>query len=333
MLHTLAMNDVPPWQQQLSTLITDPLELLRMLALKPEDVGYSAQALQEFPLRVPHCYAARMERGNPQDPLLLQVLPAAAELLDLPGYTHDPLSEAQATVVPGLLHKYQGRVLMIVTQACAIHCRYCFRRHFPYAENRQSRAQWETALQYIARHSDIHEVILSGGDPLATSNQHLEWLLTNLRAIPHLQRIRLHSRLPIVLPDRVDAALLNLLREGPQQFIMVVHANHPNEIDHNVIQACTKLRSNGLTLLNQTVLLQGINNSAEVLVQLSERMFAAGVLPYYLHLPDRVKGTAHFNIQEAEALDLLARLQATLPGYLVPRLVKEEPGRPAKTPL
>ena len=330
---TLPLNQLPSWQEQLADLISDPLVLLEMLDLSPAQVGFSELALREFPLRVPRGYAALMERGNPLDPLLLQVLPASAELLDLPGYEADPLGEMEATVVPGLLHKYQGRVLLIVTQACAIHCRYCFRRHFPYAENRQSRAQWETALRYIAEREDIREVILSGGDPLASSNQHLAWLLSRLRDIAHIKRIRLHTRLPIVLPDRVDDALLDLLNDDTRQIVMVLHANHANEISPQVAQACRSLRSTGLTLLNQTVLLKGINNSAVTLGKLSEVMFAAGVLPYYLHLPDPVKGTAHFVIHETEAQAIISRLQATLPGYLVPRLVVEVAGRPAKTPL
>ncbi|HWK54655.1 MAG TPA: EF-P beta-lysylation protein EpmB [Hyphomicrobiales bacterium] len=337
MPQTLPLHPLPTWQEQLADLITDPLELLRLLQLQPNEVGYADAALRAFALRVPRAYAWRMQRGDPHDPLLLQVLPAAAELLDTPGYSTDPLQEQAATVAPGILHKYRGRVLLIATQACAIHCRYCFRRHFPYTENRQSRQQWQQSLRYIEQDAAIDEVILSGGDPLALSNTHLEWLFEALRRIPHVRRIRLHTRLPLVLPDRVDAPLLRLLREeeqtGERQVVLVLHANHAREFDAAVDSACAALREAGVMLLNQSVLLAGINANVETLDALSRRLFAAGVLPYYLHFPDPVQGTGHFAVSEADALALVAALQARLPGYLVPRLVREEAGRPAKTPL
>jgi EF-P beta-lysylation protein EpmB len=333
MPQTLPLHALSSWQDQLADLITDPLELLQLLHLNPTQVGYSEAALRAFPLRVPRVYAARMERGNPRDPLLLQVLPVLAELVETPGYSLDPLEEASATVAPGILHKYRGRVLLIATQACAIHCRYCFRRHFPYAENRQGRREWEQSLSYIERDPSIEEVILSGGDPLALSAAHLDWLFERFSKLPQLRRLRLHTRLPLVLPDRVDARLLEQLRHLPQEVVMVLHANHAQEFDPAVDAACAKLREAGLTLLNQSVLLAGINDAPDTLEALSRRLFAAGVLPYYLHLPDPVQGTGHFAVTDAQGTHLLAALHARLPGYLVPRLVREEAGKPGKTLL
>jgi EF-P beta-lysylation protein EpmB len=333
MSQTLPLHPLSSWQEQLADLISDPLELLQLLHLSPSQVGYSEAALQAFPLRVPRVYAARMERGNPRDPLLLQVLPVLAELLETSGYSLDPLEEASATVAPGVLHKYHGRVLLIATQACAIHCRYCFRRHFPYAENRQSRREWEESLRYIERDPGIEEVILSGGDPLALSATHLDWLFARLGQLPQLRRVRLHTRLPLVLPDRVDARLLEQLRDLPQEVVLVLHANHAQEFAADVDAACAQLRAAGLTLLNQSVLLAGINDDADTLEALSRRLFAAGVLPYYLHLPDPVRSTGHFDVSTERGKQLLAALHGRLPGYLVPRLVREEAGKPGKTLL
>lgn len=338
MLQTIPHSrSTPPWQEQLSSLVSDPLELLARLDLTPAQVGLSLDALRDFPMRVPEPWLARMTPGDPHDPLLLQVLPSAAELLELPGFSKDPLAEAGESGPPGLLHKYRGRVLLITTQSCAIHCRYCFRRHFPYAENRPGRERWQEALDYIAADSAITEVILSGGDPLATSNSYLRWLVEALAAIPHLKRLRLHTRLPLMLPDRVDTALLKLLetwnaRPGSTS-VLVVHSNHAQELDAEVDAACQRLRASGVHLLNQSVLLKGINDNIDALCTLSERLFAGGVLPYYLHVLDRVSGAAHFMVEDEVALELVRQMQARLPGYLVPRLVREEPGKPAKTPL
>jgi L-lysine 2,3-aminomutase len=333
MLRTLPLSSIPTWQEQLADLVTDPDELLGLLELDGAALGISVEALREFPLRVPRPFLARMRVGDPHDPLLLQVLPQLAETLATPGYGPDPLGEAGANQCSGLLHKYAGRVLLITTQSCAIHCRYCFRRHFPYAENRPGRRQWQESLDYIAQHPDIQEVILSGGDPLACSNSYLAWLVERLAAIPHIRRLRLHSRLPIMLPARVDPPLLQLLQESGCQLVMVLHANHAREFDAEVDAACTRMRTAGLTLLNQTVLLRGINDDASALAELSERLFAAGVLPYYLHVLDKVQGAAHFEVPEAHAHTLIQELQARLPGFLVPRLVREEAGQPSKTPL
>lgn len=322
-----------PWQEQLADLVTDPQELLALLGLTPAQVDLAPEALKGFPLRVPRPYLNRMRYGDPQDPLLLQVLPLRAELLDVPGYSPDPLQEQDANSVPGLLHKYAGRVLLITTQSCAIHCRYCFRRHFPYADNRPGRAQWQQALDYIAADPSISEVILSGGDPLATSNTYLEWLLQELGNIPHLQRLRLHTRLPLMLPDRVDRTLLDLLEAWRGQVVMVLHANHAQEFDAGVDAACARLRTSAVQLLNQSVLLKGINDNADVLCTLSERLFAAGVLPYYLHQLDKVAGAAHFSVPDEQALQLVAAMRSRLPGYLVPQLVRETAGDSGKMPL
>lgn len=333
MLLTIPTSTLTPWQEQLANIVTDPLELLELLQLQPEQLSLSAEALANFPLRVPRPYLQRMRKGDPHDPLLLQVLPTHAEMLQVPGYSNDPLQEAQANTRPGLLHKYAGRVLLITTQSCAIHCRYCFRRAFPYQDNRPGREQWRSTLDYIASDTSISEVILSGGDPLATSNTYLQWLLEALSEIPHLQRLRLHTRLPIMLPDRVDPALLQMLGKWQGQVVMVLHSNHAREFDNDVDAACKRLLNQGVHLLNQSVLLQGINATVADLSELSERLFAAGVLPYYLHMLDKVAGAAHFAVEEARALQLMHDLRARLPGYLVPRLVREEPGADSKTPL
>jgi L-lysine 2,3-aminomutase len=337
MLNTSPLN-IPlspqlTWQEQLANLISDPQELLALLQLNPTSVGYSEAALHSFPLRVTRAYAAKMRVGDPHDPLLRQVLPQHAEMLAAPDLSTDPLQESAYNPAPGILHKYQGRVLLITTQSCAIHCRYCFRRHFPYQDNRLSRAQWRQSLQYVAADSSIKEVIFSGGDPLALANGHLETLLGLVNEIPHVERIRFHTRLPIVLPARVDDSLLAMLRRAPQQCVMVVHANHAQEVDAEVRSACERLRAAGATLLNQSVLLAGINDHVDTLTQLSEQLFAANVLPYYLHLPDNVSGTGHFLVSKPQAITLLQQMQTRLPGYLVPKLVQEEPGAPSKTRL
>lgn len=318
------------WQEQLADVVTTLPELLRLLQLDATQLELSEQALRDFPLRVPRPFLARMKPGDPRDPLLLQVLPQTAELLETPGYTRDPLGESAVNSHSGLLHKYTGRVLLIATQSCAIHCRYCFRKHFPYADNRPGRAQWQDTFRYIAEDASITEVILSGGDPLAVSNTYLQWLVDSLLAIPHVQRLRIHTRLPIMLPARVDAALLQMLGKRRQQVVMVLHANHASEFDAEVDAACASLRAEGIHLLNQSVLLKGINDDADTLCALSERLFAAGVLPYYVHMPDKVSGTAHFDVPDAAALALMDQLHARLPGYLLPRLVREESGKPGK---
>jgi EF-P beta-lysylation protein EpmB len=338
-MHVAAQNSapapagLPAWQVALQDAVRDPAELLALLGLGPEWLPGAQRAAGAFPLRVPRGFVARMRRGDPHDPLLRQVLPLDAELQSVPGYGADPLGELAAMSEPGVLHKYEGRVLLVTTGACAVHCRYCFRRHFPYGEANPALGQWERALGHIAADASLGEVILSGGDPLALPDERLAGLARRLAAIPHLRRLRVHTRLPVVLPERVDAALLDWLCGTRLQPVLVIHANHPREIDTAVTEALRPLRERGVPLLNQAVLLRGVNDAADVLAGLSEALFAAGVLPYYLHLLDPVAGAAHFAVGEAEARRLHDALRAVLPGYLVPRLVREVPGAPSKVPL
>ena len=323
---------VPDWRRALAEAITDADTLLALLGL-PAESAAAGPAASQFALRVPRGFVARMRPGDRRDPLLLQVLPDAAECAASTGYSSDPLGEAAAMAAPGLLHKYPGRVLLTLTGACGVHCRYCFRRHYPYAEANPSGQHWATALDYIAADTSIREVILSGGDPLSLSDARLARQITDLEKLPHVTRLRLHSRLPIVLPERVTPALLELLGSSRLQPILVVHANHPNEIDSQVRQALLQLKAAGITLLNQSVLLRGVNDTADCLAALSEALFDAGTLPYYLHQLDRVQGAAHFEVDDARARAILYTLLARLPGYLVPRLVREEAGKAGKTPL
>ncbi|HEX2164949.1 MAG TPA: EF-P beta-lysylation protein EpmB, partial [Thermoanaerobaculia bacterium] len=290
-------------------------------------------AAADFPLRVPRGFVARMRPGDPRDPLLLQVLAAAAEVEPVPGYGPDPLAEAGAQPVPGVLHKYRGRALLVVTGACAVHCRYCFRRHFPYGERGLTRSAEARALAWLAGEPSIDEAILSGGDPLTLPDDRLAGLAARLAEVPHLRRLRLHTRLPIVLPERVDEALLAWLTGTRLAPVVVVHANHAREIDGAVAAALGRLRAAGVPVLNQSVLLAGVNDSADALAELSEALFAAGALPYYLHLLDPVAGAAHFAVPEERARAVHAALAARLPGYLVPRLVREVPGAPGKVPV
>lgn len=311
-------------------------ELLRLLDLTPEQVGWSDEsqsAHRYFPLRVPRHFVRRMRPGDPSDPLLRQVLPVAAEMQPTPGWSHDPLAEAAASPVPGLLHKYRGRVLLVTTGACAVHCRYCFRRHFPYAEHRAPDPDYAAALDYVAGDPSIREVILSGGDPLSLSDAKLARLARRLEGIAHVERLRVHTRLPVVLPSRVDDALLGWLASTRLRPVVVLHVNHGQEIDADLRSSTLRLRRAGVPLLNQAVLLRGINDSVEIQSDLSEKLFSAHIMPYYLHIPDRVEGAAHFAVEEETAKGLIWSLSQQLPGYLVPRLVREDPGAAAKTPI
>lgn len=320
------------WQAELAAAFTRPEELLDFLDLPELKQVHPAAAVAAFPLRVTRSFAERMVKGDPADPLLRQVLPIADEGLDAPGFLADPVGDLASVAAPGLLHKYQGRVLLVATGACAIHCRYCFRREFPYGAEQMSRQREGAALDYMRGDASIREVILSGGDPLVLSDERLAELLRKLEAIPHIQRVRLHSRLPVVLPSRVTEGLAALLANTRLQAVMVIHANHGREIDQAVGRAVARLREAGVSLLNQSVLLRGVNDSAATLAELSEALFAQGVMPYYLHLLDKARGTAHFEVAETVARDLHVQLRRTLPGYLVPRLVREEPGAPFKLP-
>ncbi len=323
----------PRWQRELQQAVTDPAELLSALGLGPEWLDPARAAARLFPLRVPRGFVARMRRGDPRDPLLAQVLPLAAELSASPGYVTDPVGDLASLAGAGVLRKYHGRALLITTGACAVNCRYCFRRHFPYADENASRADFEPALEVLRADTTVREVILSGGDPLTLGDRRLAALLEGLEAIPHLRRVRLHTRLPIVLPERIDARFATVWSAVRLQKIAVVHANHAAEIDASVRDSLARLKGTGTTLLNQSVLLRGVNDRADDLVALSEALFEAGALPYYLHVLDPVAGAAHFDVPEDRARALVAEVAARLPGYLVPRLVREIPGEAAKTML
>lgn len=323
----------PTWQQQLSNAIRDPHELCQRLGLSEEWLPGAHTGHNLFEVCVPDAYLSRIAHTTPDDPLLRQVLPLGDETQSPIGYVTDPLEEAEHRPAKGLIHKYAGRVLLIASPNCAINCRYCFRRHFPYSDNSPSRAQWQDALQYLRNDPSIHEAILSGGDPLAANDRQLAWLVGELEKIPHLKRLRIHTRLPVVIPDRIDSHLLAWLSGTRLQKVMVLHINHANEIDQAVIDACTRLKAAGITLLNQSVLLRGVNDAVETLATLSERLFEAGVLPYYLHVLDPVQGAAHFDVPDDEARALVTQLREHLPGFLMPRLVREVPREASKTPL
>jgi len=321
------------WRAELAAAITDPNELLEALDLPADLLPQAQKAHALFPVRVPRPYLARIVRGDPYDPLLRQVLPLGIEDVFAPGFSTDPVGDLAAHVATGVLHKYEGRVLLTTTGACAIHCRYCFRRHFPYEEANAARDHWRAALAYLAKDLSLHEVILSGGDPLTLSNDKLASFAGALKGLPHIKRLRLHTRVPVVVPSRVDAGLLAWLRDAPVPVVMVLHINHAQEIDEAVQESCLRLREARVTLLNQAVLLAGVNDHAEALLALSERLFEVGVLPYYLHMLDRVLGAAHFAVDEGRAVALIETLRKRLPGYLVPRLVREEVSAPAKVPV
>ncbi|KAF0192989.1 MAG: lysine 2 3-aminomutase YodO family protein [Gammaproteobacteria bacterium] len=318
------------WRQQLAEAVRDPAELLAMLDLPATALPELQSAAQAFALRVPRNYVARMRKGDLADPLLRQVLPGAAELAEAPDFSVDPVGDLAATAAKGVVHKYAGRALIVATGACAVHCRYCFRRHYPYSHNSAAADQWRSALAYLRDNPTVTEVILSGGDPLTLSDAQLASFAASLDSIPHIRRLRIHTRLPVVIPARIDDEMLAWIRHTRLPVVVVVHVNHANEVDAEVRRAFARLKLAGVTLLNQSVLLKGVNDDAGALADLSEALFNAGVLPYYLHLLDPVQGAAHFDVAESRARELFAALQRRLPGYLVPRLVRERAGAPAK---
>ncbi|MET3654467.1 EF-P beta-lysylation protein EpmB [Dyella japonica] len=323
---------VADWRTLWREAVTDPRELLDLV-----DLGHLAGRLPAdnagFSVRVPRGFVARMRQSDPQDPLLLQTLPQLAETDEVPGFGVDAVGDMDARSAQGVLHKYEGRALLIASGSCAINCRYCFRRHFPYGDEMAAAGQWRKALDHVRGDSSISELILSGGDPLSLATAKLEELARGLAEIPHVTRLRIHTRLPVVLPERVDEAFGGWLGELPLQKVIVLHANHANEFDTAVDDACARMREAGATLLNQSVLLRGINDDANTLVDLSERLFAAGVLPYYLHQLDRVQGAAHFEVDDARAVALVDTIRQRLPGYLVPKLVREVGGEASKRPV
>ncbi|NRP28127.1 MULTISPECIES: EF-P beta-lysylation protein EpmB [unclassified Marinobacterium] len=331
----MQLLDITPnsWQDSLKSAITDPKALLERLSLPNELLEQAQAASQLFPLRVPLEFLNRMELGNPNDPLLKQVLPIRDEFIQAPGFTEDPLNESDARPTPGVVHKYKDRALLILSGACAINCRYCFRRHFPYSDNQLSGEHWQRALAYLKEHTELREVIFSGGDPLVTSDHRFSKMVADLEAIPHLERLRVHTRLPVVIPSRVTDQLNDTLHISRLNCVVVLHINHANEIDQSLSDAVTKLKQSGATILNQAVLLKGVNDSADEQVRLSRALFSAGILPYYLFLFDPVAGASHFDIPIEQGKEIFTQMQRELPGYLVPRLAKEISGKTSKTLL
>ncbi len=321
------------WKRSLAAAIRDGATLLRELSLSPSDVRLSPEAAEAFPCLVPISYIERMQLGNPRDPLLLQVLPVEEELATVPGFVTDAVDDQSARRAPGLIHKYEGRVLLIAAGSCAVNCRYCFRRHYPYQDEPKRIADWEPALAEIASDPTVHEVILSGGDPLMLPDERIAALLEKLEAIPHLTRLRVHSRLPIVLPDRVTRTLIDTLKDSRLQPIMVVHANHPAEVAGDCVDAIRELVRGGIPTLNQAVLLKDVNDTADTLAELSERLVNVGVMPYYLNQLDRVSGTAHFEVPPERGLAIMEELRSRLAGYALPRYVREVAGADAKLPV
>lgn len=324
-------DKVRSWQQALADIVTNPLELLDMLGLQPDHVGLSELACAKFECRVPREFIAKMRHGDPTDPLLLQVLPSQLELEKTPGFVSDPLGEKKANPLPGLLHKYHGRILLTLAGSCAINCRYCFRREFSYSENNPGLSGWQKTIDYVSSDTSISEVIYSGGDPLLLKDDVLQSLSEKFAAIEHVRTLRIHTRLPVVIPQRITDEFCNWLQALRLKIVVVIHCNHPNEIDVSLQRALKKLSESGVTILNQSVLLNNINDDAFVLKALSEKLFSCSVLPYYLHVLDKVSGAAHFDVEEARAIEIHEKLQHILPGYLVPKLVREVAGEKSKS--
>ncbi|ASP40876.1 EF-P beta-lysylation protein EpmB [Bacterioplanes sanyensis] len=317
------------WQDELARAFRRSDELLEFLRLDPQQLACDHQP--DFPMLVPRPYAEQMRKADPNDPLLLQVLPLLQERDPVEGYTLDPLDETSSNAQPGIIHKYHGRVLLMLASGCAVNCRYCFRRHFPYADNRIARRQWQQTLDYLRQRPIISEAILSGGDPLMLDDEHLSDILDELEGIAHLRRLRIHSRLPVVIPQRLTSTLAQRLEQSRLQTTLVLHINHANELSEAHRSGLKQWRDAGMTLLNQSVLLKRVNDEPNTLIELSERLFEFGVLPYYLHAFDAVAGAAHFDTQEHLAQQLHQQMQQRLPGYLVPKLVREIAGRKSKT--
>lgn len=331
--HTDAQWQALPWQLELRGAIRSSNQLRTFLGLNSGNASEEQCAEKDFSVLVPKPYARRMKIGDPLDPLLLQVLASGAELSSPSDYSHDPLKEQEKNPLPGLIHKYQGRVLLIAASGCAVNCRYCFRRHFDYNANSPSRAHWPETLRYIEEDTSISEVILSGGDPLLLPDDILAELIDQIAAIKHIKRLRIHTRLPVVLPGRITSELCELLAISRFRPVIVLHCNHPNEIDDELRDAIGRLSNAGVTVLNQSVLLAGVNDDPQCLSELSEALFDAGAMPYYLHILDKVQGAAHFAVPQARALDIYRQFISRSSGYLVPKLVRECPDQPSKVPL
>lgn len=333
MIQRIDTNLQTSWQKELAMAVSDPENLLNILSIEPEHFGEEDfKARKLFPMKVPHPFIKKMEKGNPKDPLFLQVMPDCLEFVERAGYTKDPLLE-QDNQQPGVLHKYKSRVLVLLRGGCAINCRYCFRRHFPYQDNHLNKQALEQALEYVARDSNINEVILSGGDPLMANDDTISWFMDKLERLPQIKRMRIHTRLPVVIPNRITPDLCQRLGQSHLQIVMVSHINHANEIDADLKAKFAELKAAGVTLLNQGVLLKQVNDSVAALCDLCETLFDAGVLPYYLHLLDKVEGASHFDIELDRARELVKAMMLELPGFLVPKLVREVGGEKSKTPI
>ncbi|QDS95173.1 L-lysine 2,3-aminomutase [Roseimaritima multifibrata] len=319
------------WQQAMKQAIRDGRELCNRLDLPPELASDAAG--NAFPVFVPLEFLARMKKGDPDDPLLRQVLGLSAETESAAGFQTDPLAEKDSEPLPGLLHKYHGRALLVTTGACAIHCRYCFRRHFPYAQVPKGKEAWQGAIDYLAQDPSISEVLLSGGDPLTLADSMLGSLVDSLTAIPHIRRLRFHTRLPIAIPQRITSDLITRLRSTSATIWFVVHCNHAAELDEPTLAALERLIDAGIPVLNQAVLLKGVNDSVAALAELSMRLVDHRIQPYYLHQLDRVSGAAHFEVPAETGMDLVEQLRKQLPGYAVPQYVQEIAGDTSKRPF
>lgn len=320
------------WLTQLRESFTEPEHILRYLELNPDNFQKDMDARALFPLRITQAFLDKMRKGDAEDPLFRQVFCHREELRQVQGFELDPLHEGEGKAL-GFLHKYKNRVLIMLKAGCASNCRYCFRRHFSHDSYKGNKAQWQRALDYIAQHPEVNEVLLSGGDPLMAKDSELAWLFERLQTIPHLARLRIHTRLPVMIPERINHRLCELVSKVSLQVIVVTHINHANEIDDRLALAIHRLKSSGATLLNQGVLLKGVNDDPHVLAQLMNRLFDIGILPYYLHVLDHVQGAAHFLVSDAKAQEIMRTLMTLVSGYLVPRLTREEPQKLSKTVL
>jgi len=330
---TLPICQKLDWQDELRQLITTPEALFELLDLPSHYLKQAKKAHALFPVRVTLSFIRAMQKGNINDPLLKQILPLGQELTQKKGFTDTPLEEEDFNAIPGIIHKYHGRVLLIAATQCAINCRYCFRRNFDYTANTLSKAQWQNIFNYISNDESIEEVIFSGGDPLAMPDTLFSWAIREIEKIPHITRLRIHSRIPIVLPSRITKTLSRTLKYTRLDVALVIHSNHAQEITTEVKEALNILKAANVVLLNQSVLLKGVNDNSDTLSQLSKTLFAAGVIPYYLHLLDKVNGASHFDTDKAHALQLINTLKNTLSGYLVPKLVRETPHAKSKTAI
>ncbi len=325
-------EEKPLWLQDLSQAFNDPVELLNYLELDPKEFEQDLLARKLFSLRVPRPFAQKMQKGNKNDPLFLQAVTSVDEFTKIKGFSTDPLEE-QHSPAPNILHKYHNRLLFMIKNSCAINCRYCFRRHFPYNEVKSGKQIWQQSLNYIQQHSELEEIILSGGDPLMAKDSELDWIITQLEKMSHIKTLRIHSRVPVVIPNRITETLCQRFAQSSLNIVLVTHINHANEIDDIFTQKMQLLHNTNVTLLNQSVLLKGINDNPQTLKALSDKLFSVQILPYYLHLLDKVEGASHFYIDDNQVFKIYKELQRISSGYLVPKLTREEAGKPNKTLL